>query len=313
MRVYMILIDIRMLGTLENLAHFVEQSMVSLMEDIISLRKVEKKKGVHWLPPEEFQKRQDAFLDGIYKPLDEKVEYSLELLERVMRERKAYVSCSFGKDSMILLHLARQIDPDVPVLFANTGVEDRELLRFKDRIVKEWNLNYYESKPIMHFWSCVKKYGFPRPRVATLPNGKKVKGTPKCCIYTKERPLKNLAKSLGLEVAIIGLTYDESLNRNRVLKRFGNYYYVKKDKQWKCYPIGFWNVHDVWKYIKLNNIPVCSLYQKVERIGCITCTGHRYWRQQMGKLHPKLYRKIIEMMREMGDERGIPLISDYGK
>ena len=40
------------------------------------------------------------------------------------------VSFSGGKDSTVLLHIARQIYPDIPAVFSNTGLEYPEIQRF---------------------------------------------------------------------------------------------------------------------------------------------------------------------------------------
>ena len=41
-----------------------------------------------------------------------------------------YVSFSGGKDSTVLLHLARQVFPDIPAVFINTGLEYPEIYDF---------------------------------------------------------------------------------------------------------------------------------------------------------------------------------------
>ena len=41
-----------------------------------------------------------------------------------------YVSFSGGKDSTVLLHIARQMFPDIPAVFSNTGLEYYQIQRF---------------------------------------------------------------------------------------------------------------------------------------------------------------------------------------
>jgi len=66
-----------------------------------------------------------------------------------------------------------QVDPDIEVVFSNTHVEHKETYEFRDKLVKEWNLNYTELKPYKTFWECVKEYGYPDLRIYSLPKHKK--------------------------------------------------------------------------------------------------------------------------------------------
>ena len=66
------------------------------------------------------------------------------------------VSFSGGKDSTVLLHIARQIYPDIPAVFSNTGLEYAEIQRF----VKSWD-NVDIIVPEMRFDEVVSTYGYP--------------------------------------------------------------------------------------------------------------------------------------------------------
>jgi phosphoadenosine phosphosulfate reductase len=239
------------------------------------------------------------------KPLDEKIEHSLSLIKKVFQDhQKCCVACSFGKDSTVLLHLVRQINPNVLVIFSNTGVEFKETLEFKEYLVKEWNLNFVELKPEKTFWQCVKEYGYPHLRYWSLSRQRayakgKIKtkdGTPKCCYYLKEKPAYDFYKKNGIEAVFVGITWDESYQRRWTAIRYGDYFYSKKKKIWRAMPILYWDTNDIWRYIEENNLPVNPAYKKygVDRIGCITCTGHLGWKEQMARLYPGLYKKIMK-------------------
>lgn len=54
---------------------------------------------------------------------------------------RACLTCSFQAEDVVVLHMLRQIDPDVPVLFLDTGYHFPELLRYRDRLVDAWGVN----------------------------------------------------------------------------------------------------------------------------------------------------------------------------
>lgn len=255
----------------------------------------------------EYAENRDKFLrefdERKLAPFDEKVEYSMKLIEKTITEfnKRCAVSCSFGKDSMAMVYMARKIDPDVRVIFANTGVEHKETLQFRDRMVEEWKLNYTEVKPIKTFWKCVDDYGYPTLRSA----GKDRKGgTPKCCAYLKEKPLLRYYRNHYVRAIFLGITFDESWTRRQVMIHYGDAYYAESEKINKVHPIAYWTTKEVFKFHKKEGIPLNPVYDVVERCGCMPCTGHLGWKAQIAKKNPKLYARIQHSM-------GQNLISDY--
>ena len=67
-----------------------------------------------------------------------------------------YVSFSGGKDSTVLLHIARRIYPDMKAVFVDTGLEYPEIRQF----VKTFD-NVDWIKPKMNFKQVIEKYGYP--------------------------------------------------------------------------------------------------------------------------------------------------------
>lgn len=67
-----------------------------------------------------------------------------------------YVAFSGGKDSTALLHLVRQLYPDVPAVFCDTGLEFPEIKQF----VRQTE-NVTILRPDMSFKKVIEKYGYP--------------------------------------------------------------------------------------------------------------------------------------------------------
>ena len=66
------------------------------------------------------------------------------------------MSFSGGKDSTVLLHIARQIYHGIPAVFSNTGLEYPEIQKF----VKSFD-NVDIVTPAMNFAQVISVYGYP--------------------------------------------------------------------------------------------------------------------------------------------------------
>ena len=71
-------------------------------------------------------------------------------------EDGVYVSFSGGKDSTVLLDIARRLYPDIKAVFVDTGLEYPEIRRF----VKTFE-NVDIVRPKMTFKDVIEKYGYP--------------------------------------------------------------------------------------------------------------------------------------------------------
>jgi 3'-phosphoadenosine 5'-phosphosulfate sulfotransferase (PAPS reductase)/FAD synthetase len=231
-------------------------------------------------------------------PLQDKILWSEQVILNALKQSKVpSVSCSWGKDSIVLVYLVRKFCKNAYILFANTLVEYPDTYRFRDRMLKEWNLQevYFESKPIKNFWQCVKEYGYPHNRQTASQDkeGEKSKRIPKCCIYLKEKPLQDLEKRLGVDTVFIGLQATESMNRRLLFLRLGEFYFNKTEKMNRCYPLAIWTDEDIYSFVRQENIPLSDIYKRFNRNGCMYCTGFKNWREVMARFNPKIYQKVL--------------------
>ena len=206
---------------------------------------------------------------------------------------QVYVSFSGGKDSTVLLHIARELYPDIEAVFVNTGLEYPEIQSF----VKSFD-NVTILRPKMRFDEVIKKYGYPIISKVVgncvvgakrKPDGVKYKQicgeyatngklskfnygkykpllyvdfkvSDECCAVMKKAPMKYFAK-YNKKKPIIATMAGESENREMSWLRTGCNSFESKNPQSK--PMSFWTEQDVLQYIKENNIQIASVYGDV--------------------------------------------------
>ena len=222
-----------------------------------------------------------------------------------------YVSFSGGKDSTVLLHIVRDMYPDIEAVLVNTGLEYPEIQKF----VKTFD-NVTILRPKMRFDEVIKEYGYPliSKHVAQClhefrrnPNSNKKKWDANgeygkgsryslqkwipmrecdipvsnmCCTVMKKNPAKEFEKQTGKH-PILATMADESMLRTTAWLQNGcNAFDVKRPNST---PMSFWTEQDVLQYIKENNIDIASVYGEVKlengkfsttgcnRTGCIFC------------------------------------------
>jgi 3'-phosphoadenosine 5'-phosphosulfate sulfotransferase (PAPS reductase)/FAD synthetase len=211
---------------------------------------------------------------------------------------QVYVSFSGGKDSTVLLRLVREIYPDVPAVFCDTGLEYPEVRRFA--LSHE---NVTVVRPKMNFREVIEKYGYPvvskdqaryisdvrRGTCARLtdirlngklfPDGRRgklgkisekwkyllnapFKISANCCNVMKKTPMKRYERESGRKAFIGMMAADSRRRKSNYLTHGGcNAFDAKRPTS---NPLGFWLNNDILCYVKTTRLTLPSVYGDIE-------------------------------------------------
>jgi phosphoadenosine phosphosulfate reductase len=178
-------------------------------------------------------------------------------------ERVAIAS-AFQAEGTVVIHLASQIRPDVPILFLETGFQFAETLAFKERLTEQLGLNVVE---------LVGEYSNDRQAAEFGP--RLYERDPElCCEINKVRPMFEALR--GLDAWITSVRRDSSPTRadTPVVDR----YELEPGRDIvKVNPMATWTRQDVWRYLKEQDLPHNPLYDLgYASIGCAPCTRLRF-------------------------------------
>jgi len=180
---------------------------------------------------------------------------------------------SIGKDSTVMLHLARKAfypaKPPFPLMHVDTTWKFREMIEFRDRMAGEFDFNllvYSNQEGI-------------RQEISPFTHGS--------ALYTdimKTEALKQALNKYKFDAAFGGARRDEEKSRakERIFSfrteahrwdpksqrpELWNIYNarVRSGESIRVFPLSNWTELDIWQYIYLENLPIVPLYYAKKR------------------------------------------------
>ena len=180
---------------------------------------------------------------------------------------------SIGKDSSVMLHLARKAfypaPPPFPLMHIDTTWKFREMIEFRDRTAHEYGFDlliYTNEEGV-------------RQGITPFTHGS--------AYYTdvmKTEALKQALGTYGFDAAFGGARRDEEKSRakerifsfrtethrwdpkNQRPELWNTYNAkVRKGESIRAFPLSNWTELDIWQYIYLEKIPIVPLYYAKER------------------------------------------------
>lgn len=167
-------------------------------------------------------------------------------------------ACSFGAEGIVLIDLIHKINPELRIVFLDTGLHFPETYELIDKVKKRYpSMNIDVVKPKMTLEDQARWYGDELWQ--DNPN--------LCCHMRKIVPLQEVLSEA--KAWISGLRREQSITRSQTQ-------YINKDEKFhkiKICPLIHWTWKDVLTYIQLNQLPYNPLHDKgYPSIGCYPCT-----------------------------------------
>jgi phosphoadenosine phosphosulfate reductase len=214
-----------------------------------------------------------------------KIEHAKDIMrEAIEKWPKIAVACSFGKDSMVTVDIARKVDPEIPIFAIMTPHKPEETFEYLVKMNSLMNLNVKvflvaDEVPKILKDNNIDTVLLPTDEYKT-ESAKCVKDIwieqpDLCCKLLKVDPTKVAVKDLdawctGLRntEGRTRLDYEEVENKNGLMK---------------INPILTFEENEVMQYLRDNNIPVHPWYdmefedgRRYRSLGCATCTKPIY-------------------------------------
>ncbi len=212
--------------------------------------------------------------------MEEKIEHAKKLIEDAVRKYpRVAVACSFGKDSMVTVHLAREVDPNIKIFSIMTQYKPRETFDYLRLMNKKMNLDttvYMVADSIPEALQDdslevvllpTEEFNKKASQVETQTGLKLYETNPdECCRLLKVDPTKIAVRNL--DAWITGLRCTEGQTRV-------DYQEIEeKGGLIKINPILTFTEAEIWRYIATRGIEPHPWYGKGYRsLGCEPCSG----------------------------------------
>lgn len=190
-----------------------------------------------------------------------------------------YLAFSGGKDSLAVLHLALQVEPDVPVVFFDSGLEYPETYDYLDAVQHLWQVNLTimpASTPLLELLVTDGSWDHKAAEFRTPDLSQSLIADPARHAHHLFGPGElwgvRAAESMGRRAAYGKALRTEAGNcrccPNQQAKRASHGGLIRRaDRSVAFGPTWDWSDDQVWLYICRNELPVNPVYAKLRALG----------------------------------------------
>ena len=230
---------------------------------------------------------------------NKKITMAQDIIKRAMDDHQDWgISCSFGKDSIVLLDLCLQHAPGMPVINSDSGYLLPEAYETRYLLRKRYNLNLTVVEQDVDYLEIMKLYGLQGINRTPADHDKVMK-------LLKKDKLPAVYQALGLKGIFWGLRKEESHGRQMLLTHRGTIYTNKRNGMQFASPLAFFKADDIWAYIVSNELPYPAFYDYqdcgmtrawIRNSSWVTTDGaERGQIVWLKKHYPDLYLQLAEM------------------
>ena len=165
------------------------------------------------------------------------------------------LSVSWGKDSLVMAHLAR--DLSLPYVWLSCGEFDDwpDTEEVAERFCKRWPVKVHKVG-CMSVAECYRTAG----RFYVFAETQEQKKADRLYSDSFIETITGTIRDMGCKGSFIGLRAEESRGRLRLLRFRGRLLYSKTHRLWECFPLAWWTGRDIWAYIFAYDIPYSEMY-----------------------------------------------------
>ena len=215
---------------------------------------------------------------GSYLNLTEREQEAINLfVNALLKANNPVFSSSFGKDSIVTLHLGlRACDllniprEKITVFYSDTLNEFDEVRKLARAYEKKEGFKLVVARPKKTLKRIIREHGgidesyFSRKGDRRKDShGKTLKPlSEKCCDVLKHDPFYSAMEMYGWDLNAVGTRTAESRQRKQAGLRDGEYLYWNTGGMHKIQPILHWSDEEVFAYIEKYNLPIPKLYSQ---------------------------------------------------
>ncbi len=195
---------------------------------------------------------------------------SVEIIrEAVATSRNPVMLYSIGKDSSVMLHLARKAFwpalPPFPLLHVDTGWKFREMIAFRDRIALETGMKLHvhtHAARLDPFTQGSERYT-DTMKTEALKEALDAGGYDVIFGGARRDEEKSRAKERIFSFRTAGHRWDPRVQRPELWNLYNTR--IREGESIRVFPLSNWTEADIWRYVRQENIPIVPLYFAANR------------------------------------------------